>query len=408
MNLGVLTTSYPTSDADPSGRFVDEFARALLARGHGVSVVAPEPPHRLGPPCRLAVGAPHVHWRRYLRPRRLQQTFHGAGVPDNLCRTWAAWPGVMTYPASLFAHLRAWSPPPEVLFAHWALPNAWVAGWALPHVPLISVFHSADVHLLSRLVGRGLWAQRIARTSHAMVFVARALQERFLGLLSPSEQRRARERCHVLPMGVPAAPLQGARRQDVRRDLKLDGYVVMCMGRLVSIKGVANVIRAASTLASDRAVRLVIVGEGPERESLQAYAARMGVQATFTGAVGQQAKHRYLRAADVFVLPSRVMPSGRTEGMPVSLLEAMASGLVVVASNVGGIPDVIEHGRNGWLVPPGRPDAIAHALQVLHDSPELARALATQAARTASQYAWPVHIQRFESLAEAAVVAGAT
>ncbi len=136
------------------------------------------------------------------------------------------------------------------------------------------------------------------------------------------------------------------------RDVVL-GYT----GRLSPEKGLVHLIDACGLLKrAGVPVRLLLVGEGPQREALQQRAASEGLEQEVVFAGFLPDIERVLRAMDVFVLPSL------TEGTPLALLEAMAAGLPSVAAAVGGVPDVIEHGRNGLLVRPGSADEIVHAV----------------------------------------------
>jgi glycosyltransferase involved in cell wall biosynthesis len=134
-------------------------------------------------------------------------------------------------------------------------------------------------------------------------------------------------------------------------------------------KGVEVLLSAAARLRrAGRRFTLRIVGDGPLREPLEAQARGLGLQACvrFEGAADREGVARALRTAAVFALPCVALQDGRRhDGLPVALLEAMASGLAVVATPVGGIPEVVAHGTNGWLVPPGDGASLAGALAAL-------------------------------------------
>lgn len=152
---------------------------------------------------------------------------------------------------------------------------------------------------------------------------------------------------------------------------------VVAVGRLVPKKGFADLLAALGLLAR-RGVpwRAEIVGEGPLLGDLQRQAAEAGLgNLTFKGPLQQAQVRALLLRADVCVLPCVVAPDGDVDGIPVSLMEAMASGCPVVATRVSGIPELIEDGVSGLLVPPGNPPALADALQRLVEEPELAARL---------------------------------
>jgi glycosyltransferase involved in cell wall biosynthesis len=134
--------------------------------------------------------------------------------------------------------------------------------------------------------------------------------------------------------------------------------------------------------------QLVLVGDGPQRHALQAQARLSGVCARFVGAQGRTHTWQWLRVADVLVLPSIVLPDGRTDSAPLSLLEGLAAGLPVIASRVGGNADLVQHEVNGLLVPPGNVSALRGAISRLVESPAMRRDLAVAARMRARQFEW--------------------
>jgi len=178
----------------------------------------------------------------------------------------------------------------------------------------------------------------------------------------------------TLPSGVDfrglrvAAPYRAACR--ALFGFAPDDLVVGTLGRLEPIKGADVVIDAFLAAAADRgALRLVVGGDGPLRATLESTIRTAGAAARvrLPGAWLQPAD--ILPACDIFVLASR------NEGMGRALVEAMALGIPVVASAVGGVPDLLEHGRAGLLVPPGDPAALAQAIGRLADDRSFAAAL---------------------------------
>lgn len=165
---------------------------------------------------------------------------------------------------------------------------------------------------------------------------------------------------------------RGAARE--RLGLDPDGFVVGWVGRLSREKGADVLVRAAARLGDDP-VTFSLLGEGPERERLEALAAELGV-------VGRLRLHGLVpEAAEVYPAFDAFALSSRTEGTPVSLFEAMEARVPIVATRVGGVPDVVRHDREALLVPPEDPPALAAALrEVRHDS-EAARERARRAGR---------------------------
>ena len=190
-----------------------------------------------------------------------------------------------------------------------------------------------------------------------------------------------RERIHVQHNSIrpePVASLEESKLLRQRLDIGDEEALVLTVGRLSREKAQTDLLVAFNLLLKtnpDTRAKLVIVGEGPERGRLAAAAASVGLsdRITFTGEVGNV--QPYYGAADVFVLPSH------SEGSPYVLLEAMAARVPIVATVVGGVPEMVKDEESALLVPSGNPRALASAIaRVLHD-PELAVRLTENAYR---------------------------
>jgi glycosyltransferase involved in cell wall biosynthesis len=168
----------------------------------------------------------------------------------------------------------------------------------------------------------------------------------------------------------------------------------VCAGRLEEQKGQAVLIDALAELkARQLDFVAVIAGDGALRGALERRAEKLGLGRSLKFAGQIEAIGPLLLAADACVLPSL------WEGLPLTLLEAMARGRPTIASNVGGIPEVIEDGVTGRLVPPGDVPALAAALEDFHRRPGDARALGSAgAARVRADYTWPRVVERFEAV----------
>jgi glycosyltransferase involved in cell wall biosynthesis/peptidoglycan/xylan/chitin deacetylase (PgdA/CDA1 family) len=171
------------------------------------------------------------------------------------------------------------------------------------------------------------------------------------------------------PAIVPAEGSSGVPRRP---------FTIACVASFEEVKGHAHLVEACGLLR-DRGVdvRCHLVGDGPLREEVEAAAARAGVRdrIVFHGALPRRQVARLLSLADAAVLASRPTREGKREGIPVALMEAMAVGLPVVASRLSGIPELVDDGRCGLLVPPADAEALAGALERLAASPELRRTL---------------------------------
>jgi colanic acid/amylovoran biosynthesis glycosyltransferase len=154
---------------------------------------------------------------------------------------------------------------------------------------------------------------------------------------------------------------------------------VLCVSRLVLGKGLTLLLEALAEVAGEGLeVELVLVGEGPEREAIERRSHELGLdgRVRLTGAIGQDEIRAHYAEASVFCLPSFA------EGVPVVLMEAMATGLPVIVTRIAGIPELVDDGESGILVRPARADDLAGALRRLADSAGLRRSMGEAGRRT--------------------------
>lgn len=147
---------------------------------------------------------------------------------------------------------------------------------------------------------------------------------------------------------------------------------LLAVGRLIEKKGFNILLEACSLLQTWlRPARCTIIGDGPLRSALDAHIHQQGLSrhVTLAGPQPNDDVLRAIRQHDVLVMPSRPTPTGQRDGIPTVLIEAMAHGTSVVASAFAGIPELVDHGVTGRLVPPNNPRALARALATTMDRP---------------------------------------
>jgi glycosyltransferase involved in cell wall biosynthesis len=350
VRVGVLTTSYPRDDADYAGWFVADRVRALAAAGHEVEVIAGGAISGTTRDGRVSV-------------TRLPATFAGAtdlfagaGAPESLERgglpaLWAAARFTTSLSAEVRARARRW----DRVESHWLVPCGLAALAAAQGVPHRATAHSGDVALLERWPFGASIARLLAASGAELVFVSENLRRRFAALAG---------RVHgVVALAAGVAPAGRGPALD-RARLGISRPTVIAVGRLVPIKGFDLLVRACARRAGETGpLSLVLVGDGPERERLRRLADRLGVPLTLAGTVPRTEVPSWLALGDIYAQPSRVLPNGRAEGMPLSTLEALASGLPAVVSDSGGLAEL--GGREGvQIVPAGDTRALAAALRV--------------------------------------------
>jgi glycosyltransferase involved in cell wall biosynthesis len=171
----------------------------------------------------------------------------------------------------------------------------------------------------------------------------------------------------------------------------------LAVARLIERKGLGDLIRALALLERGR-FELEIVGGGADQRVLQDLATQLGVadEVRFAGPLSRVEVAERYRAADLFTLPSSAEAFGNV------FAEALASGLPIVGSAIGGIPDLVEHGSNGLLVPSGDVEALAGAIRYLANDPELRAEMALRnRAKAEATLEWAQVTRRYQSIYEA-------
>lgn len=392
MRIGVVTTSFPEREGALAGSFVLELSRALVARGHLLEVVAPDP----------GVGAPprwsgiEVRWARYHVRRRAQRLAYGAGIPDNLRRRPMLVGQAPLLVAALAGEIARRRSGWDAIVSHWLVPSGLAAGALRNGRPHVAIAHSADVWLLKRMpLGQGL-LRLLAARSTALAAVSPRLVDDLVAL----DGGRASVTPWLLPLGPdelpPPEPAQVDRLRRQLLGLSREGVLVATvLARLVPVKGV-HVLLEALACPEARGVVAVVAGDGPERARLEARVRELGVPVHFMGAVEPERRSALLAASDVLVVPSIELANGRGEGAPVAAIEGLAAGLPVIASRVGGLSWSV--GAAGILVEPGSPGELARALARLRDDASLRDVLSRGARCRARHFGWAAAAERLESL----------
>ena len=353
--LLVLASTFPATPDDGVPAFVLDLARQE-ATEFDTAVLTP----------RVSGGARSetIDGVRVVRfpyfPRRFEDLADGA-ILDNLKERRSR---IVQVPALLAAQyvavrraVRAFRP--DVVHAHWAIPQALVAVLAAPGVPIVVTTHGGDVYALraAPLVALKRW---VFSRSARVTTVNGEMRERL------TEWGVPEARSSVIPMGVDLAPALAARDRVERRPGR-----VVAVGRLVEKKGFGNLLEALRGI-DDLPWELVVVGDGPWRERLERQAA--GLPVTFLGQRGKTEVLETLASATAVALPSVAAANGDQEGLPVTLLEAAAVGAAIVASDLPGIRDVVGQDVSGVLVTPGDvPELRAGLRRALTDADARAR-----------------------------------
>jgi teichuronic acid biosynthesis glycosyltransferase TuaC len=353
-----LTPFFPSAGDEVSGCFIAESTRQLEQFGVTSTVVAVTPIHYRR---RLPSPSAPADWVRYPQ------------IPGNL--------GLSSAGQWLYARLLAQVPrlhrenPIDVIHAHSALPCGHAAALLSRHlsIPFIVTLHGLDVFNTCFLGGvPAEWRRKASIGVYSSARTVVCISKRVQRLLQYGTQHG---RSTVVYNGTdtnffsPSSGEESPQKSDE----------ILIVGNLLVGKGHELVLTAIKRLgASFPQLQCRIIGEGPDRARFEALARDLGIaqRVRFEGRKSRAEVAAAMRACSVFVLPSRY------EGLGCVYLEAMACGKPVIACRGQGIDEVIEHGKNGWLVPINGLEELAQGLSTLLRSPELCQRLGTSARET--------------------------
>ena len=291
----------------------------------------------------------------------------------------------------------------DLLHAHWIVPNG-VAAWPLARrVPLAIGIHGSDVFLAEKAGLRLLVSETLGRTA-VMTGCSPELVDRVAAL------GFAGDRCHVIPYGVDVETFHpgddGRAAWRARLGIPASARVVLAVGRMATKKGFQVLLPELRRLLE----RHPVVSRRPRRRrrsprGVPARGRRARPRAsTFRAWCTARACPALYRAADVFVLPAVHDGAGNVDGLPNVILEAMASGLPVVASGISGIPLAVVDGSTGLLVPEGDGAALFNALDRLLQRSAEAKAMGAAGRRRAElELSWDAIAARYRAAYRAAL-----
>lgn len=376
MKILVVANDFPSPRRPYAGIFVLRQAQALAKLGHQLLVVRPVPHapplnerwsvYRSIPDEDTVEDIPVKTVRAYYLPRSIGLEYLHVQTDKRIRR--------------IIGNFR-----PDVIHAHFLLPAGHLA--VQHHVPTVVTAHGADAY-------EWPWERRGLLNAAAEVIRRAAVVTAVSAFIRDRVGEIAQRSVDVIYNG---ASEETFFRRDWRAEraalgIEADRFVIAFAGDVIAEKGAFDLLRAARRLQAFRP--LVILAGRLGRGSRTAIAS-LGVDCEALGAISQEKLAEVFGAADVVSLPSY------DEGLPASLCEAMLSGRPIVATGVGGIPEIVKDGETGYLVEPGNIDQLTSRLEALATDPDLAQRLGSTALEFASsRLTWAANARQYDAIYE--------
>ena len=369
---------------------MNQYARELARSGCQVNVLAPH--NTAVAPSRSSHGCA-VSYFKYFFPESLQSLAYGAGMVSRLKQNWLRLLQMPFFLTSFFLSALSLAGKSNLLHAYWT-PSGLVALMVkgIRNVPVVVTLWGSDIYFARKPLFAGIF-KWLMRKANAIVCESDSFRNELVQLGIPANT------ISVIANGIDLEAFQPTDKTTARRQLNLpeDKTILINVGGLSPVKDQKTLIEAAAQIITNKpGLLLVLVGEGETRKELESLVQSKGLQEQIRFAGFQEVTKipEWLNAADIFVLTSI------SEGSPNIILEAMSCALPIIATSVGGIPEMIRDGEEGLLIPPQAPEVLIEKLNILLGDAELQKKLSRNALKVVqSNYAsWEKQASELKAL----------
>jgi len=394
MKILVLTTTFPRWEHDPRPAFVYELSKRLQESGLEIVVLAP---HCDGAKQFEILDGMKIYRFPYFFPTKYQQLAYDGGILPNIKKSNLAKAQVplLLLSEMIYAFRIIRQEKIEIIHSHWIIPNGFIGaiGKILFSIPHITTAHAGDVFTIQkskilRMLGSFVLSNAELITANS-VFTKKSIL---------SINNSVDPRIQIIPMGVDEHRFCKKDRV-LAEDSPDSAQNILSIGRIVEKKGLKYLIMAMQEVIKKYPdVTLFIGGDGPEKDNLIQLCSELKLErnVVFLGFIPVEKIAERYASSDIFILPSIETKYGDTEGLGIVLLEAMACGIPVIGSDIGGITDIIEDHKTGLLIKPGDPEDIAKKILLLLSERELQTYLSRNAITLIhKKFSWDIVSKQF-------------
>jgi glycosyltransferase involved in cell wall biosynthesis len=393
MKVLILTSSFPAYPGDYYGNFIFELSKALQEDGIDLVVVCP---HHPGSQFSENWEGVKIYRFPYFFPYSAQKLRSRGGLLNIIKKGYLA---KLQVPLFVFFELAytimiAYKEDIDVIHSHWIIPQGLVGAICkkVTKAKHVVSIHGSDINLcLNNNFLRAILRFILSNADHICTnssFTYHQLEK---------ASRSSREKTTVIPMGIDMNRFN-IRRRALAETNTHPKKTILSVGRLIDWKGTKYLLLAMEQVLKQLPdTQLIIGGTGPEKENLVRLTVELNIQDSviFAGYIEDKNLLEYYSQADVFVLPS-IDVNGQTEGLGVVLIEAMACSVPVIGSDVGGIPDIIQDGYNGYLVQEKNPEVLSDRIVELLTNPALAEKFGHNGFKTVKEkFIWATISRQF-------------
>ena len=405
MKLLTISSGFVQKSVTSDANHVFELARRLQARSYENIVVAP---HNYGLPQNEIVNGIQVVRFIYFFPTSFQKVAYGDGIPYNIAHSFLAKIQIpLFFLSELIKSIQtARRNNVDAVYTHWLIPQGFTGAiiQRFLKIPHIAIIHSSEVTLIKKIPFGRLIVRFSLANSTAIISVSKHRFEELMQYINIGNPDEIRKKVHIISMGVEVSGIkkkiidieETRQKYQIRKE-----FVCLFVGRLVEVKGVQYLIDGFVQIHSKHPdSKLIVAGSGNLESALKQKVKTLNFSnnVIFTGKLTHADILSLYRIADAVIFPSIIDSSGFKEGLPMVVMEALASGKVVVAASTSGVNEIIEHEVNGLLVDQKNSNQIADQVIRLIEDPILKKTIEKNAEYSAMKYDWDIITDRIANV----------
>lgn len=355
-NILVLASTFPRWKNDTTPSFVYNLEKRLSDK-FNIDVLVP---HFKGAKKKEIEGNLKIHRFRYFWPEEWQKLCYGGGILPNLRKNKLLWiQGFTLIICEFFSAIRIIKKNgTELIHAHWIIPQGIVAFILKKFfkIPYIITVHGSDIFgLKNSFLTKA--KKNILINADYITAVSNAIKDEIIRIINTNKN------ISVVPMGVDLSLFNPDKYDEtIKKNHQIKGPLLLFVGRLEDIKGIKYLIKSMlKIIKKSPNAKLLIIGEGPIKKNLEELInnLKLNKSVLLIGALSHEELPKYYSTSDFFISPSIKTKSGHVEGFGLTLVEASLSGSLIIGTKTGGIQDIIEDKKTGFLVEENNSESIA-------------------------------------------------
>lgn len=386
-----IATTFPRWENDTEATFVKDLCNEI-SKEFEVHVLVP---HCEGLKFKEKIGNLYIHRFPYFYPYKYQKLAYG-GILPNLKKK----PLLLLQSPFLFIFMLIHTikitkkSNIEIIHAHWFFPQGLIVALCRKYLKIKSMItiHAGGILALNSIpVIKRPISNFILMNTDIIVSVSSFGKNLLKNMVSPKLKSIVEKKLKIIPMGVYTKKFNmRENKQNLRNKYNLKNkWILLFIGRLAEKKGVKYLIKALSFIKNSNHI-LLIIGDGPLKEDLikDTNILNLNKNIKFLGYVSEKEKADYLLLSNILIIPSITTKKGDTEGLPAVIMEGVSAGIPIIATDVGGIKDIIKNDVNGVLIEEKNSKQIAEKINYLINNKKLKEKLINNAKLTSKSYDW--------------------